>query len=529
MGKFGDILVDTGRELTLPLRILNGELPYRDFFYPYGPLSPLLLTLYISAAGASLRAFELFGLGISLVCIYLIFSILRQATGPFWAFAYCLIFTFLHFFGLHFIGDNFNFVLPYAFASTLGLALFFLLVYLAQKNTSPRTLGVLLGFCVLTKIEIAAASSIFLLLYLALLPANNTRERISRLANAAAGAALVLGIFASFMWLFDMLPSFLLGLRYLANANTGSSYASSHFFHGSLTESLRWIAISGLGALALLWIPTLKALPHHVSWSITLIGSALYCWALPHLNYFFPLGLLILLGSWPLGKARFSSHHKAAHLALMLSLVGAATILLARIYLAIGVVHYGFYLTLPAFLALALICHFLQARFPRLPHTLLTTLGIAAAVYASDSASAFAKKNIRIESMRGFFYEFPWNAPAIELLDYLKPLVQKDSRILVLPEGAFLQYLLGNTPIFRYDAIQPEPFASSSAEAWAIKEFERLRFDFVVLTNRDTHEFGFRGIGQDYFQNGMQYIERQFERARTVGSPPWAIVYRRSH
>src|SRR5439155_8780235 len=39
-GSFGDLVIDSFRELTVPIRILHGQMPYRDFFYEYGPLAP---------------------------------------------------------------------------------------------------------------------------------------------------------------------------------------------------------------------------------------------------------------------------------------------------------------------------------------------------------------------------------------------------------------------------------------------------------------------------------------------------------
>ena len=40
--KFGDLIIDVSREVTVPLRILDGQVLYKDFHYEYGPLVNVL-------------------------------------------------------------------------------------------------------------------------------------------------------------------------------------------------------------------------------------------------------------------------------------------------------------------------------------------------------------------------------------------------------------------------------------------------------------------------------------------------------
>src|SRR5271156_3626338 len=79
--RWGDIQVDCGRELYVPVEILRGKLLYRDFWYPYGPLAPYAQALLVALFGHSLNAFYLFGLAIAIACALLLLEIGKMLEG----------------------------------------------------------------------------------------------------------------------------------------------------------------------------------------------------------------------------------------------------------------------------------------------------------------------------------------------------------------------------------------------------------------------------------------------------------------
>src|SRR5690242_6412530 len=62
---WGSIQVDCGRELYVPLQVLNGKTLYRDLWYPYGPLEPYVAAGLIWLFGPHLNTFYFFGLAIT--------------------------------------------------------------------------------------------------------------------------------------------------------------------------------------------------------------------------------------------------------------------------------------------------------------------------------------------------------------------------------------------------------------------------------------------------------------------------------
>ena len=60
--KWGDPVIDTGRELEIPWKIARGELLYRDMVYNYGPFSPYVNAAFIKILGARFTSLAASGL-----------------------------------------------------------------------------------------------------------------------------------------------------------------------------------------------------------------------------------------------------------------------------------------------------------------------------------------------------------------------------------------------------------------------------------------------------------------------------------
>src|SRR5229473_4248814 len=80
-GHWGDIQIDCGRELYVPVQILRGKLLYRDLWYPYGPLEPYLAAALLWVFGQHLNVFYLFGLTLATACALLSFDIGKMLAG----------------------------------------------------------------------------------------------------------------------------------------------------------------------------------------------------------------------------------------------------------------------------------------------------------------------------------------------------------------------------------------------------------------------------------------------------------------
>src|SRR5271170_4925919 len=79
--RWGDIQVDCGRELYVPVEILRGKLLYRDIFYPYTPLAPYLGAVLIGIFGPHLAVLYLFGITVGIGSAMLLLEIGKMLEG----------------------------------------------------------------------------------------------------------------------------------------------------------------------------------------------------------------------------------------------------------------------------------------------------------------------------------------------------------------------------------------------------------------------------------------------------------------
>jgi 4-amino-4-deoxy-L-arabinose transferase-like glycosyltransferase len=151
---WGDLSSDTGYDLLAGDRVANGEIPYRDFVYYYGPLAPFLSGLATLIGGSGLMPGAILGLILTALILAATYALARRLLSPLGAFLATAITA-----GVAFIPDNYSYVLPHTFAATLGtLGLLVLLLCIARYAESGNgaflvAAGLVAGALTLTKPE----------------------------------------------------------------------------------------------------------------------------------------------------------------------------------------------------------------------------------------------------------------------------------------------------------------------------------------------------------------------------------------
>jgi hypothetical protein len=164
---WGDLRIDTGRELYIPQAILAGKELYRDLIYPYGPLAPYLNAAIFYLFGTHLHVLYIWGIALVVVSALLIYFIAREYLSRLGSLVISVAYLLLAF-----QPGLFNLVLPYSYAASYG-SLFSLLFFYSllrhlntERNTFLRWAGILAGLATVTKIEFGAACFLTLGLYL---------------------------------------------------------------------------------------------------------------------------------------------------------------------------------------------------------------------------------------------------------------------------------------------------------------------------------------------------------------------------
>jgi hypothetical protein len=192
-------IVDYGREVYVPWRLVSREVLYEDIHFFNGPLSAYAHAGLFKYAGVSLVAIKLFNALIVWIGAMLIYRIVR-AMGDRWA-ATCAGVTFAVMFACQQIGGaTFNFITPYSYELPHGVVLslgMILCQYRAVQSRKHRVAwtalaGFLLGLVFLTKAEVFLAALVSAVVGIACLL--RAREMFRRDALEVVGLFLVYAI-----------------------------------------------------------------------------------------------------------------------------------------------------------------------------------------------------------------------------------------------------------------------------------------------------------------------------------------------
>jgi Dolichyl-phosphate-mannose-protein mannosyltransferase len=561
---WGDIQIDCGRELYVPLEILRGKLVYRDFWYPYGPLMPYVEALLVSVFGRHLAVFYLFGLAITIASALLLFELGRTldnvAIGMTAALALIL---------QSFEPWAFNFIFPYAYAATMGLT-FGLLCVLLILNYIFKGSGVYLAFASLAaglallckqEVGIACFSTLAFFVGLEALLRKSMRLLLIRIVQCSPGAALSTVVYGYFFWRLTI--AFVLENwlgppgPYFAAKYGKTLYAG----FGMRFVPLEIIALLISAALALrLWYLLAKMClkPQGRRWLIVIAGLPLLVrvatfsepwshsltWHLLSVFYYifvYPRGMYFIALSYLLYIIYLI--HKSENIDSRL--LGQAAVSVFAVTLAVRVMAqvttlgYSIYYATPLFLVF-----------------LLAVNNVIGAAIASDSGQRHAKRNLllavevialatlivpvkdwrtaKLETTWGTIYLSPNDAGAARwMLDFISGQKRLGKRVVIVPEAPIMYALTDTEAPSRWYTLLPG-FLSTQQEQDYVDELERSEPEYVIVTARNFEEYGSPRFGIDFDRGIFRWLNANYRVIDQVGDFPMgdrqalaAYVYRR--
>ncbi len=558
-------IADSGREMDLPLRLLRGELLYRDVHYLYPPLSPYFNSLLYRICGVHLNVllvsgFVFAGL-IAWFCWRIALRILPAREAAL-ATASVIIFCIFKPAG--------NLISPYSFAALHGtaLALATLLVTLrygeSERIRELICAGALIGLAAITKQEFALAAAVTVVAALVFMHRHSFRLAARYTALVAAIAALIaLPVYSLLLWrvgwqtlindchlLYTRLPP---SLVFYNQQRTGLDHLFSSLVQMAGGAVVGIAAASIIMLISVISFPALRrqerteqngsAMGPGLLWrrcfavlviagvSLVLIRTASHGnWDGSPLRAL-PLVLVgLLLTSWRRGVQREFNPAAAIHRALFIIGVYSFTVLL-RVALRVpsGGAFGGFFLPT----SLILIVYLTTRSLPRMVEdwtlnqrlatrvrivgqsALALLLLVTVVVFASRYQKNFS---IEINAPFGRLYLPPSSGAAIsEALDFIQSQTSANEAIAVVPEGSDLAFLSGRRMPLRHQILIPD-FMSEQDERAAIATLQRERVRFVFLVNRPMREFGKEGFGRDYDQTLGSWISEHYRLVKICGA-----------
>ncbi len=536
--RWGHPIIDLGRDLYLPSQILEGRVLYRELLYNYGPLPPYLLALVVAVLGDTLPVFEGFGIAVGIATLGALYATGHRLGGCALGFSAALLFLVLSFFANSTWGCNF--VLPYAYAATLGTALslwsfYFLLRYLYDGRRGS-SLAVSVGFlfgAVFAKQEVGLG--IALLHGLAWWAHGVPRRSVLKIL----GLALVLGLV--FVSAFAQRGPEEHALLAENLAKFVADPVSAPFFQmvagldrpqANLFRALESGARVAAVMLLAFFGSAVPRLVRQKRWgaglaSAAALGAGLWLvWSSADVRLFQATPLLALA---------VAGHQLVRNRRDPLLLLAAYTLFSApRVLLQFHPMWYGFYLVVPAY---AFLVYALGRRLAGPPDarpfvvaalvglSLLTLWRFERAMWESHR-----EMTIVLVTPKGTLRDYPvGRAEALqEFLDYAAERFGRGRpRMVVFPEGVSLNYFADVENPTAYYLFTPPEIGSPAVERRILDELHATRPEYVVITSRDVREFGRRQFGVDYALGLGAWIEQGYVLERGFGggaSGPWRLV-----
>jgi hypothetical protein len=529
--KWGDWLIDMGRELELPRRMLEGERLYTDLRFYYGPLAPYLNSLLYGVFGVRVEILALAGIASAGLMCWALWLLTRRFAGVVASTAVTLTFVYACAFPhLQRSSGIFNFALPYTFSATYGIvvatwSLLFLIAHVQTRR--PGALAASVALLVVTAFSKLECLFPCACAHAAMWVAGGVPRRRVLAAYGIAVAAIAAGYA---LLALHIAPGLALGLASIyENVTALMNERSDPFIRlvmgfedpagsvGGLAIACGVLAftfaIAGLLAWAQAWVRGTTARWVVVAVAAAAPVAAVLGWGTPDLLFATapPLALAgsVLLAIRVLGR-RSPPHELASRLVLWVFALAC----LARIILRPTLNGYGFYLLAPFLVPLAvLLCHDLprQAPLSKWGRRTVASWGIGAllgtaATAAWTSRLHYAERQSLIATERGAMYVRETIAP--EVISFLARL-PPGARVVVTPQSSALNFFAARQGAGHMFSYLPMEFAHDE-ERELIERWTRSPPDVFVLTYMDLSYFGFGQFGGDYAVTCGEWIAKHY-------------------
>jgi len=547
--RWGHPIIDLGRDLYVPSQIRAGRVLYRQVLYNYGPAAPYLLAGTTAVLGDGLWVFEAAGVAAGLATMAALYLLVlrlaassdsgtagRPGRGIAAGFAAALLFLVMNFFANSTWGCNY--VLPYAYAATFGMAFalwsfYFLLRYLyaGRRRATLAASVTLLFLAVLSKQEIGLA--IALTHGAAWWAHGVSRRAILSVAAAGIGVGLLMAaLFAArgpheHALLAENLAKFGTGLgdpffRRVAGLDRPGAHLARMAL--SLTGLAALLACSQAAeALRLLRARRWAAAGIHLA-----AGAA----GLGLIGFLADPRLFAAAVPGALAVAAATAWRQRRHPALLVSVFVLGSAL--RLPLAYHPLWYGFALSVPVYVFAVWGLGVWGVGRLRRPGAARIALALLAAVlmgrFTAVQWQRYGRMRHPLRTRKGTLRDFPAGGRAEAIgafLDYMAAQgPERGAGMVVFPEGASLNYFTGIVNPTAYTLFIPPEIPSAAVEERMVAELERAAPRWVVITSRDVREFGRGRFGVGYGLRLRRWIGDHYALERRFGGGegrPWRL------
>ena len=506
-GKLVHPIIDVGREVTIPSRLVAGQVLYRDVNTYYGPLAYYANALALLLFGHHLEVFYAVGISLALGATLLVYRLAKRLTDARWA-ALCTTCVLIY---CVFREELFNLIMPYSYGAVYAIVFCLLAFTAIDYYGSTGKLSWLLiaaiacGLAGISKQEYGVAALGGILVGANLHFSQNLWSRLWRsvLVILVASTCVLLPL----ALLAQQVPWEKLSMSLIPISKSAVLKKSILFqVSPAKTLSIWWYSFKIFAAASLgiwssmiagRWLSKSKLVPNH-RWVRLLVEisagvyfarfSLVLLKKLLGFSMFHPLNnmswaLPVLVGWFALNWPKLVRHK---HVSLLWTLLVFSLLLNARWFFYIN--FYGLYAISVVLLFFTLFYHLAL----RTGASVWSYLLICLLIGGSLNLSKFGYYRHPIHSTYGTLYvrnadlalSFNQTISAIN--------TSEATSVLVLPEGALLNFLTATHSPSRETTFLPSALSTSKAEQEFLAQMQTCPPELIVYVERPFREWGYQ-------------------------------------
>ena len=517
-GHYNNILLDVGREIYYPQQILNGEVLYKDLFNIYGPFSYIFNAFLYKIFGIKLGTLYFS----SIICSYLIVSgtyfISRKFLSEFLSISIGIFVIVSGICAPHI----FNYTMPYSYGMLYGLVGFIysilaLIKYKQTNNISYFYISSLLcGLCLANKYDF-----IFYGIFLFILAICTRNKKF--ILNFITCVMFIPLICALVLFLQKLSINDCINTFYDIKTLINSKSLTYFYTNKGIFFDPRIFAIWGLNIIktGICFGGLIFGIKYYeknkiLGWIILIFSAiSLFVITSPAVFVFLtPLTILLAL--------IFIKNIKT-DISIVYLLIGVLCISL-KSFFAFITLNYGNYIT-PV-----LICAFLSVLFTTLNEKYEKAFAIGLIIVSINTLIGFSINRFylsgKISTPKGTIYTTEITAIATDSV--IAGLEQnKPDKVLIYPEGLIINFLSNTKSSGYYNSLLPI-YSESFGDKKFIENIDKLKPEYIILTNLDMTEYGKPHVGDDYAQEVKQYIFDNYQIIDEIGDYLRYIIFKRN-
>ena len=512
-GHYQGILIDFGREVYYPQRILQGKILYKDLFNIYGPLAYQINAVLYKFFGAKLST--LYGVGVlcSLLTVSGIFLIAKKFLSEFLSFGIGL-------FSLA-VGVTtsviFNFHFPYSWAVLYGLvaflfSLYFLLNFCDDKNSTNLCISSFLaGICITCKYDFILYGIIVLFL---IIKEKNFKALLSFLSVPFISFGV---LFIQGLRLSD-LANFLIVIKAMAKSKTLTYFYqnSGIYFHPKalVTDFLLFLKFV-IPFSAILAGVSLFNRNKIGSISLQIFGWVTFLW-------FFTEKYQIAFGFLPLVLLIFALFSFKKFDFKLFILVLSALAAGAKVFWVLILQSYGnYYVPIILIAFLALLFTYLPKKLEKVVAIYVIIAGLF--IFISNF-STLSLPQYKITTERGTIYTQKSIAGSTnQLINFLK---NQNGNAVIFPEGMSVNFLSNTISDDYYNSLLPL-YVETFTEEKIINHYRENLPEYVIFNNLNMKDYYFKYICEDYALDFCRFVKDNYEMDKIIDNGFRYVIFKR--